>query len=295
MIKLISLLLVLLLVVVFLLPYTFIYPSPRPIAELNKRYWKTRGVPNFNGNPVSITNQGLNLSGTLYKTDSDSAEVALLLIHGISSNKSRWQDVQTKFGDKGISSLAVDLRGHGDSDAAETTYGYFEKEDISAWVRYLKEKMGPETKIGVIGHSLGGAITIQSLGSDENIDFGVSISSFSNVRKIINDYLHFYTRIRSDKMTDYILSIGESISKADFSKVNPVDYCEFIDRPLFIIHGALDEKIDKKYAKENFNAISHNQKELLFLDNANHHHIIEQGGDELIDSIVRFTEKYVTP
>lgn len=81
---------------------------------------------------------------------------AVLLCHGIGETVEHWSDVQTLFHDHGIGSLVFDYSGYGKSTGracAEHCDG-----DLVAAYAELRQRVGPETPVFVLGFSLGSGI-----------------------------------------------------------------------------------------------------------------------------------------
>lgn len=77
----------------------------------------------------------------------------LLFIHGWCCNRTHWREQVIAFQDRHWT-IAVDLRGHGDSDKPDQDYGISGFVDDVAW---LCGKIGLEKPV-VVGHSMGGVI-----------------------------------------------------------------------------------------------------------------------------------------
>ena len=82
----------------------------------------------------------------------------LVFLHGVGGNWTVWKKEIKFFQKKGYSTLAVDLRGHGKSDAPEE----FKKYQLPYFARDINEIIKKEgiDKFTLIGHSLGGCISI---------------------------------------------------------------------------------------------------------------------------------------
>src|SRR6201997_2386971 len=81
---------------------------------------------------------------------------AILLIHGIGDNSTTWNTVQAKLAQR-FTVIAPDLLGHGKSDKPRADYS------VAAYangMRDLLSVLGIE-RVTVIGHSLGGGVTMQ--------------------------------------------------------------------------------------------------------------------------------------
>ncbi len=80
--------------------------------------------------------------------------LCLVFLHGVAGNWTVWKKEIDFFSKKGFTTLAIDLRGHGCSDAP-TAFEKYKMTNFSKDVRKIihKEKI---KKFVLIGHSLGG-------------------------------------------------------------------------------------------------------------------------------------------
>jgi uncharacterized protein len=84
---------------------------------------------------------------------------AVILLHGIHSDRSAMVARMRFLRQAGYSLLAIDLQGHGESPGRLITFGHLEALDAEASVGFIREALSGE-RIGVIGTSLGGAATL---------------------------------------------------------------------------------------------------------------------------------------
>lgn len=109
------------------------------------------------------TNDGVTIVGNWYPVE-QSKRFALLL-HMMPATKESWQPLAEAFAQAGVSSLAIDLRGHGESiqlEAGVLDYKKFsdaeqqaKMRDVEAAVAWLKEKGAREETIALVGASIG--------------------------------------------------------------------------------------------------------------------------------------------
>jgi pimeloyl-ACP methyl ester carboxylesterase len=90
--------------------------------------------------------------------DTGSGDPPLVLIHGWACNQSMWGDQIEAFAPK-HRIIAVDLRGHGESDKPDQDYDIAGFADDMAW---LIRELGLERPI-IVAHSMGGVTTINLL------------------------------------------------------------------------------------------------------------------------------------
>lgn len=83
----------------------------------------------------------------------------LIFIHGAGGDLSAWDKERTYLHRKGISTVAIDLRGHGKSERPNNPEDY----QLEKFARDINEVIKKEKikKFIVVGHSFGGVITIK--------------------------------------------------------------------------------------------------------------------------------------
>ena len=111
---------------------------------------------------VTITSRdGLRLSGKYYAGNPGAP--LMLFFHGYRSTAAR--DGSGGFQlclRRGFSVLMADQRGHGDSEGGTITFGIRERYDCLDWANAAVEKFGPETKILLLGVSMGAATVLMA-------------------------------------------------------------------------------------------------------------------------------------
>jgi pimeloyl-ACP methyl ester carboxylesterase len=80
----------------------------------------------------------------------------LIFVHGVACHRGFWQPQLDRFG-RDHRVVAVDLRGHGESDAPHQPYTMRVFADDVAWMSRQLEVTGPI----VVGHSLGGLVALE--------------------------------------------------------------------------------------------------------------------------------------
>jgi dienelactone hydrolase len=98
---------------------------------------------------------------------------AVVLAHGAGSTRSNVLEHAAALVDHGYGILAVDARGHGDSDGRAMDFGWWGDEDLGGAVDFLAAR--PEVEhIAALGLSMGGEEVIGAMAADERIEAAVA-------------------------------------------------------------------------------------------------------------------------
>ena len=97
--------------------------------------------------------QGLELKGT-FTPAGDATVPAMLLLHMYGIDRRSWEPFAEDLAAAGIASLAIDLRGHGDTGGAEDWE--LAQEDVAAAFSWLRARPGVDpSRVGLVGASIG--------------------------------------------------------------------------------------------------------------------------------------------
>ena len=128
--------------------------------------------------PVEIpVSAGQSLRG--WYSTTEGAVATILLFHPIRSSREAMLGRARLLRSHGYDVLAVDFRGHGESDGDRITLGPSEAEDVVAAVDFVRTS-SPDHRIGVIGLSLGGAAALLN-GSSLPVDALVAEAAFADL------------------------------------------------------------------------------------------------------------------
>lgn len=94
-----------------------------------------------------------------WKIDGVEQKGAVLLVHGIRSDRRSMLGRARLLSGNGYSVLMIDLQAHGESTGARVSFGYREADSVVAAIKHSRD-LWPDKKLAVIGSSLGGAAAI---------------------------------------------------------------------------------------------------------------------------------------
>lgn len=138
------------------------------------------------------TSDGITLSG-VYRHDGQD-KIAILL-HMMPATKESWEGIAQKLLEHGYASLAIDMRGHGESTMAGTLdYKDFSEEqqqakrlDLEAALDWTREQGFDDSRMILIGASIGANLAIRALTQHPGLPFVIALSPGLNYRGVKTD------------------------------------------------------------------------------------------------------------
>lgn len=234
-------------------------------------------------------NDSIGISGAFVKSPCESNFGTIIILHGIASCKEYNVKKAKTLANSGFNCILLDMRAHGKSDGKFCTFGYYEKNDIKIIIDTLIAKYNGIEPLAIMGHSLGGAISIQTAATDKRIKAVCASAVFARLDDIVCDYMKQMTFVLRDKsISDNILKESAIIANFNPFEVNPEEYAKLITQPVFMSHGDIDERINIENGRRVFKNLNSNHKEFFIVKNALHNNIDEVGGDELISKEIEF-------
>ncbi len=168
----------------------------------------------------------------------------------------------------GYNAMFVDHRAHGKSGGRNVTYGYFEKYDLAEALKLIKSMHSG--KIGVIGESMGGAISMQALSVSEDIDFLISDCGFTSLEDEIKHHIGLIKWVPVYPTFWFAWTWLRIIGGFNLFRVSPINALRETSVPVMIIHGDQDTYVPYSMAKPLYNAINHKKKKLYVAKGAAH-------------------------
>jgi uncharacterized protein len=234
------------------------------------------------------------LSAILLHPENPNGKV-ILICHGIRHDKrSGIRFVQYLLKD-GYTLLLMDFRNHGESGGHITTYGYHEKEDLRAAVRFVRNQ-GLTGSLGVLGASMGAAVALQAAAGFDEIRALVLDSPFASLEQIAFEQTIGVTRL--PKFAIYLpvqLACWWSRYVEDFpvSEVSPLLSAQSLKCPLFLIHGDADRKIGVHHSRQIFETAPE-PKELWICEGADHLGTYLKNPQEYQRRVLNFFRQHLT-
>ena len=180
---------------------------------------------------------------------------AVILFHGQADNRAGMLGPAALLLRNGYSVLMPDARAHGMSGGALATYGFMEAEDVRQWFDWLVQMQTPHCIDG-LGESMGAALLLNSLRSEQGFCAVVAESPFANFREAS------YARIGQFAGTGPWL--GRTVLRpavefsflyarlrygADLTQDDPAEAVAKSSVPVLLIHGQLDSNLSSHHSE----------------------------------------------
>lgn len=138
------------------------------------------------------TLDGQEIAGVFY--DVAEPKGAVVFSHMMPATKESWADLADLFASRGFSCLAIDLRGHGESEGGPDGYKKFTDEDhqksildVDAAAKCLLGKGFPASQIVLVGASIGANLSLKYMGDHNDFKTAALLSSGLDYRGIATE------------------------------------------------------------------------------------------------------------
>jgi fermentation-respiration switch protein FrsA (DUF1100 family) len=210
---------------------------------------------------------GYQLHGMLFPIENSNKTV--ILCHGITCTLFTSVKYINIFLKRGFNVLTYDHRNHGKSGGKYTTYGFYEKLDLKAFITWVFNKYGKNCIIGVHGESMGAATVLQNAAIDKRVTFFIADCPYSDLKSLLKirlkaDYhLPFFPLIYLSSL------ICKLIAGIFYSDISPIKSMKNIQAPILFIHGREDDYIPHTMTIDMYNE-KIGPKKLYIAPNSNH-------------------------
>lgn len=200
---------------------------------------------------------------------------AILLLHGVRSNKRAMLSRARFLKELGFSVLLIDLQAHGESEGERISFGYREAEDVRAAVEKLRE-LAPGERIGVLGVSLGVASIL--LSDVQPLVAAVVLESlYPSLEEAVANRMHIHFGTVGTWFSPLLLTQLAPRLGVTSAQLRPIERASLLRRPVLFVHGTGDRHTTIQEAQRIF-AVVPAPKEFFSLSGAAHVDLHEFGG-----------------
>lgn len=191
---------------------------------------------------------GLRLTGWLILKDK--ARPWIILCHGLGASKTDILPYGIFLYKRGFNLFFFDFRAHGESQGLATSFGHREQRDLEGAIRFLQKRY-PETRLGVWGNSLGGAVALLVASRENAIRAVCADSPYHDLEGSLNRHLNLIFRLPRIPFGYFARWAYEIRFLTLIQRVSPVRVVDKISpRAVFLINGAKDQRMLATETKE---------------------------------------------
>ncbi len=167
---------------------------------------------------------------------------AVVILHGWGSSASDLLPAAPELVAAGLSTLLIDVRGHGRSEAVDFMSMPRFAEDLEvalAWLRRDPRVAGHQ--VGVIGHSVGAGACLLAAAQDPTIGAVVPIAAMAHPAELIRGSRGL--RPAPPRVADRVLHTIEATIGHAFDSFAPITTIARVQAPVVVVHGTRDRTV----------------------------------------------------
>ena len=241
---------------------------------------------------VTVTNpDGMTLAGWFIPSQNGAV---IIMQHGYKSTRDELLNEAQMMQAHGYGVLVTSVRAHDQSEGELITLGYYEMQDMEAWYQYLisRDDIDPE-KIGIIGNSYGGMLSIQYAAQNENIKAVVANCAFSSMSDTVSTSVRHFTGLPDFPFVPLIVFWAENITGIQMEEIDTTQWIPDISpRPVFLMQGGKDTVISPESGQILYDA-ANEPKELWFDPELGHVGFDKERAEEYEARVSAFFDQYL--
>lgn len=179
-----------------------------------------------------------------------STKSVVVFAHGFGGRAGEWVNEMNALEAKGIPSVAIHMAGHGKSAAMRVGFGPRESQEILDTVKEVRKRTSLETRVIVVGRSMGGAAAWMAAGrKPDEIDGLLTEAAFSELDSVSNSFLADLVP-GGEVVFQPVRWFTALITGVNPTSVRPIDLAPaFAQRPAIIAHSRADELVPFEHAE----------------------------------------------
>lgn len=220
-------------------------------------------------------------------------KAVLILIDGykeLDEDKVRMFDHAKYLKKAGYSTLLIDLRSFGESSGNKVTFGVNEWKEVELTYDYVRSlRANKDKKIGFLGISMGGVISIITKGVTGKGDFIIALTPYANFKSL------FDFRVRKRGLPSFLfLPILRTLAffelGFDYEHYTAINMVGKVNVPIFIVSAKHDKIVNLNDAKYIYDKANSPKK---YWQANTSHRVFKDNPKELQKKILSFLSKYI--
>ena len=213
------------------------------------------------------------------------SDKAIVILHGYPADKGDLLNWAFFLKDK-YNLLFLDFRYFGESEGSFTSFGYHERKDVLAAIKFLKENGINE--IGLMGFSFGASVALLTLPETKDVTAVVADTPFANL-DLMGETYYSHLPFLQKPLTTLTKFWGRVIYGIEVNEIASEEAVKKVQTPIFIIHSRQDETTLVENAERLKKALKDNPKAKVWIYDRGRHG--QLGGEDYQEKILEFFEK----
>lgn len=230
---------------------------------------------------------GLKLVGHYFDKHSQNT---VIVVHGFGGTYLEMQTYCQFFMQKNFNILAVENRGHGNSEGGCIGFGYLDRLDILKWIEHLDEKKYGENFV-LFGLSMGATAVCHASGEKlPNVSAIISDCAYANGDKQISYVLKKFG-IFGKILKKHLYSFSKRVYGLDVMQIDATKCVKNSSVPILFIHGKEDSLVPVENMQNLYDSAPNGLREKYIVEGAGHGLAYAQDGVMYEHRILDFLKK----
>jgi fermentation-respiration switch protein FrsA (DUF1100 family) len=241
---------------------------------------------------VTVTNpDGMKLAGWFIPSENGAV---IIMQHGYKSTRRELLNEAEMMHRHGYGVLLTSIRAHDYSEGELITLGYYETDDMETWYQYLLTRDDfDHERIGILGNSYGGMLSIQYAALNENIKAVVANSAFSSMTDTVSTSVTHFTGLPEFPFVPLIVFWAETDTGVKMEEIDATQWIPQISpRPIFLMQGGKDTVISPESGQRLYDAAGE-PKELWYDPELGHVDFDKERAVEYETRVAAFFDQYL--
>jgi pimeloyl-ACP methyl ester carboxylesterase len=194
---------------------------------------------------------------------------AVLLLHGVDGSRATVARNAAWLAQQGYAAMAIDFRGHGQSETVDRSFGWNEGRDAHAAFAWLKRQQRG-APVAVIGYSMGGAASLVGPAGPVPADAMILQAVYPDIRDAIRHRIATRLGEPLGYVLEPLLSLQARLRFGVWpSAIAPIDAIRRYDGPVMVIGGMQDRSTPPEESRALF-AAAPGKRKLWMLPTGGH-------------------------
>jgi alpha-beta hydrolase superfamily lysophospholipase len=210
---------------------------------------------------------------------------AVLLLPAVRANRTAMISRARLLRAAGYSTLLIDFQATGESTGRVITFGWRERLDVRAAVRFLRRE-SPGRPVGIIGTSLGGAAALLAA-PPLDVQAIVLEAVYPDFAQAVVNRLAMRVGPAAQLVSVPLLSLAHRRLGATAAELRPIDHINTLTCPVLVMAGAEDRHTTLQETQALF-AAARAPKDLWIVPGVAHADLLDATGDDYRDHVLQF-------